>query len=119
MSEGCRSQKKVKLELDLVTTAKCESAKEKTFEEKSPAAKKVAERCKECGNGASKDCYLCMCSRCSGRVCTDCQVDNDASDDFPPTNSFFVNSRILMGCTDPLEGPPVSSRFGSELPHSC
>ena len=45
-----------------------------------------------------------------------------ASDDSRPTTSFFVNSRILMGCADPLREkggrrtPSVSSRFGSKLP---
>ena len=47
-----------------------------------------------------------------------------ASDDSPQSTLFFVNSRTLMGCADPpskskggLRTPPVSSRFGSKLPH--
>ena len=41
----------------------------------------------------------------------------------PPSTSFFVDSRTLMGCTDLLGSgvgtPPVPSRFSSKLPHLC
>ena len=42
----------------------------------------------------------------------------------PLTTSLFVNSRTLMGCTDPLRRggrrtPSVPSRLGSKLPHLC
>ena len=37
---------------------------------------------------------------------------NQASDDSPPSTSFFVSPRTLMGCTDPL-------RRGVGAPHQC